>query len=71
MPKRFTISQRQYLIQRAKPFVLQNEILYRFRQDNRFHHVLQPKQMPTILQELHSEVWWKTFFFKHHNEKYP
>jgi hypothetical protein len=28
MPKRFTISQRQYLAQRAKPFVLQEGILY-------------------------------------------
>ncbi len=33
MPKRFT-SQRKYLAQRAKPFVLQKGIIYRFGQDN-------------------------------------
>jgi hypothetical protein len=51
--------------------MLQNKILYRFGQDNRFHRVLQPKQVPTILQKSHSEVWWRTFFFKHHDETYP
>jgi hypothetical protein len=42
MPKRFITSQRQYLAQRAKPFVLQEEILYWFQQDNKFHKILQP-----------------------------
>jgi hypothetical protein len=56
MPKRFTTSQRQYLVYRAKSYVLQNGILYRFGQDNRFCHVLQPKHVPIILQELHSGV---------------
>jgi hypothetical protein len=45
----FTISQRQYLAQKVKPFVIQNGILYRFGQENRFHRVLQPQQVPTIL----------------------
>ncbi len=36
--------------------MLQNGILYRFGQDNRFRGVLQHEQMPTILQELHNEV---------------
>lgn len=33
MPKRFTTSQRQYLAKKAKPFVLQEGILYRFGQN--------------------------------------
>jgi hypothetical protein len=37
MPKRFTTSQRQYLAERAKPFVFQKGALYRFGQDNMFH----------------------------------
>jgi hypothetical protein len=37
MPKNFTTSQRQYLAHRAKPFVPQEGILYRFGQDNMFH----------------------------------
>ncbi len=56
MPKRFTTSQRQYLAQRAKPFVLQEGVLYIFGQDNKFCQVLQPKEVPTILQELHGGV---------------
>jgi hypothetical protein len=38
--------------------VLQNKI---FGQDNRFCFVLQPKQMPIILQELHGEVGERHF----------
>jgi hypothetical protein len=34
--------------------VLQNGILYRFGQDNKFCHVLQLERVPTILQELHN-----------------
>jgi hypothetical protein len=41
MLKRCTTSQRQYLAQRAKPFVLQEGVLYRFGQDNTFRRVLQ------------------------------
>jgi hypothetical protein len=40
MLERFTTSQQQYLVQRVKLFVIQNEIIYRFGQDNRFCHVL-------------------------------
>ncbi len=36
--------------------MLQNGILYNFGQDDRFHRVLQPKQMLTILQELHTGI---------------
>ncbi len=36
MPKKITTSKRQYLAQRAKPFVFQERILYRFGQDNKF-----------------------------------
>jgi len=39
----FTTLNRQYLAQRAKPFMLQNGILYKFGQDNRFHCVLKPE----------------------------
>jgi hypothetical protein len=49
MPKIFTTSQRQYLVQRAKLFVLQIGVFYRFGQDNRFHCVLQLEHVPTIL----------------------
>jgi hypothetical protein len=42
-PQYYAFSHRQYLAQRVKPFVLQNEVLYKFKQDNRFRHVLQPK----------------------------
>jgi hypothetical protein len=41
MPERRTTSQRQYLAQKAKPFVLQEGVLYIFGQDNTFHRVLQ------------------------------
>ncbi len=37
MLERFTTSQKQYVAQRVKPFVLQKGILYRFGQNNRFH----------------------------------
>jgi hypothetical protein len=40
MPKGFIISQREYLALKVKPFVLQNMIVYRFGQDNRFCCVL-------------------------------
>jgi hypothetical protein len=56
MPKIFTTSQWQYLAQKANWFVLQNGILYKFGQDNRFHRVLQIEWVPTILQELHSGI---------------
>jgi hypothetical protein len=46
----FTTSQRQYLAQRVKPFVLQKGVLYKIGQDNMFRQVLQPKQVSTILQ---------------------
>ncbi len=36
MLKRFTTSQIKYLTQKAKPFVLQEGVLYRFGQVNRF-----------------------------------
>jgi hypothetical protein len=36
MLERFITSQRQYLAQRIKPFVLQEGILYKFGQENRF-----------------------------------
>jgi hypothetical protein len=41
MPKRFTTSQRHYLAQRAKPFMLKKGMLYRIRQDNMFYRILQ------------------------------
>ncbi len=37
MPQRFIASQRQYLAERVKPFRLQEGVLYKFGQDNRFH----------------------------------
>ncbi len=40
MPKKFITSQKQYLTKRAKPFVLQEGILYWFGQDNKFHKIL-------------------------------
>jgi hypothetical protein len=56
MPKIFTTSQRWYLIQRTKPFVLQEGVLYIFRQDNKFRQVLQPEHVSIILQKLHGGV---------------
>ncbi len=56
MLKRFTTSQRKYLAQRAKPFVLQEGVLYKFGQVNRFCQVLQLEHVPTTLQELHGGV---------------
>jgi hypothetical protein len=43
MLEKFITSQKQYLAQRVKPFVLQERILKKFGQDNRFFLVLQPK----------------------------
>jgi hypothetical protein len=43
MLERLTTYQRQYLTQGIKPLVLQNAVLYRFKQDNKFRQVLQPK----------------------------
>jgi hypothetical protein len=39
MLERFITSQRQYLIQRVKPFVLQG-VIYKFGQNNKFHQVM-------------------------------
>jgi hypothetical protein len=36
--------------------VFQERIPYKFGQDNKFRQVLQPEQVPTILQELHGGV---------------
>jgi hypothetical protein len=44
------------LPQKAKPFILQDKVFYRFGQDIRFCHILQLKHAPTILQELHNGV---------------
>jgi hypothetical protein len=63
MLKRFTTSQRQYLTQRAKPFVFQEGLLYKFGQDNRFRQILQPKHVPIVLQELHGGVVGGHFSF--------
>jgi hypothetical protein len=49
MPKIFTTSQQLYLAQRTKPFVLQNEIVYIFGQDNGFCCALQLEHVPIIL----------------------
>jgi hypothetical protein len=38
-PERFITSQKQYLVQKAKPFVLQG-VLYKFGQNNMFHQVM-------------------------------
>jgi hypothetical protein len=62
IPKTQT-SHRQYLVQKAKPFVLQERTLYWFREDNKFHQILQPKYVPTMLQELHGRVVGGHFFF--------
>jgi hypothetical protein len=56
MLERVTTSQRQYFAQRAKPFVLQKGILYKFGQDSRFCRVLQWENVSTILQELHGGI---------------
>ncbi len=41
--------------------MLQEGILYIFGQDNKFHQVLQPKEVPTILQKLHGRVIGRHF----------
>jgi len=56
MPKRFITSQKQYLAQRTKPLVLQEGILSKFGQDNKYRWVLQLEQMPIVLQKLHGGV---------------
>jgi len=43
--------------------VLQNEILYKFGQDNKFRCVLQLEQVINILQELHSGVYGGHFYY--------
>jgi hypothetical protein len=42
--------------------VLQDIILYKFGQNNKFCCVLQPKKVPTIPQELHNGVGGKHLF---------
>jgi hypothetical protein len=49
MLERFTISQKQYLGQKTKLFMLQNGVFYKFGQDNMFRCVLQLEQMLIIL----------------------
>jgi len=63
MTQRFTISQRKYLPQKAKPFVFQKGTLYRFGQDNQFHQVLQPKQVSKVLQQLCGGIARGHFFY--------
>jgi len=41
--------------------VLQNGVLYKFGQDTKFCCVLQPKQVPTILQKLHNGIGGRHF----------
>jgi hypothetical protein len=41
--------------------MLQDGVLYRFGQNNRFCHVLQLEQMPIVLQELHSGIGGRHF----------
>jgi hypothetical protein len=43
--------------------VFQERVPYKFEQDNKFCQVLQPKQVPTILQELHGGVTGGYFSF--------
>ncbi len=53
MLERFITFQRQYLTQRAKPFVLQKRVLHKFGHYNKFFRILQLEQMSIVLQELH------------------
>jgi hypothetical protein len=62
MTQRFTTSQRKYLPQRAKPFVLQKGTLYKFGQDNWFRQVLQSKQVSKVLQQLCGGIAGRHFF---------
>jgi hypothetical protein len=64
MLERFITSQRQYLAQRVKPFVLKKGVLYRFEQDNRFCQILQPEHVSIVLQELHGGVARKNLINK-------
>jgi hypothetical protein len=43
MPKRFTISHKQYFAQKTKSFMLQDGIHCRFGENDRFCYVLEPK----------------------------
>ncbi len=63
IPERLTTSQRQYLAQRAKPFMLQEGVLYIFEQDNKFCRILQLEHVSIVLQELHGGVTRGHFSF--------
>jgi hypothetical protein len=41
--------------------MLQKGALYKFGQDNKFHQILQPKQVSIVLQELHGGVAGRHF----------
>jgi hypothetical protein len=63
MPKKFTTSQIQYLAQKVKLFVLQEGVMYKFGQHNRFQEVLQLKQVSIVLQKLDGRVAGGHFSF--------
>jgi len=52
---KFTTSQRQYLTQRAEPFMLQEGIYTNMDKIIGFCQILQLEHVPTVLQKLHVE----------------
>jgi hypothetical protein len=52
-----SVGQRQNLAQNAKPFTIQNGVLYRYNQDDQYCRCLQPtKTLSIVLHELHIGV---------------
>jgi hypothetical protein len=56
MRERLTTSQRQYLTQRAKPFMLQKQVLYIFGQDNRFRQFCNQNKYPQFCKNYMEEL---------------
>jgi hypothetical protein len=68
MLESFITSQKEYLAYKAKPFMLQDIVFYRFQQDNKFCRVLQLDRCHLYYRSCIVELEEDTFF-RHYCEE--
>jgi hypothetical protein len=54
MPKNYIVAQHQHVTQKAKPFTIHKNILYKYGHDNQYHRCLQLAKLLVVLYELHT-----------------
>jgi hypothetical protein len=62
MPKNYIVAQHQHVTQKAKPFTIHKNILYKYGHDNQYHRCLQLAKLLVVLYELHTWVVIGHFF---------